>query len=218
MPTRERLLSLGTSRGRKLALHFGDELRHARLAAGLSQASVAAATGLAQQTISRYERGLAPYPDFVQAAIAARVVGLELSVRCYPAPGQLRDAAHIALIQRLLARLGPGIRHRLEAAIRPGDQRAWDVLLIIGAVRVGVIAETRIRDLQALLRREHLKQAEADGRVDHLLLLVSNTRHNRAALAEAGEALTATFPLSPRAVLTSLARGEAPPASGVVIL
>ena len=159
-----------------------------------------------------------PIPDFVQAAIAARLVGLELSVRCYPAPGQLRDAAHIALIQRLLARLGPGIRHRLEAAIRPGDQRAWDVLLIIGAVRVGVIAETRIRDLQALLRREHLKQAEADGRVDHLLLLVSNTRHNRAALAEAGEALTATFPLTPRAVLTSLARGEAPPASGVVIL
>ena len=92
------------------------------------------------------------------------------------------------------------------------------MLLIIGAVRVGVIAETRIRDLQALLRREHLKQAEADGRVDHLLLLVSNTRHNRAALAEAGEALTATFPLTTRAVLTSLARGEAPPASGVVIL
>ena len=179
---------------------------------------MATATSLAQQTISRYERGLAPYPDFVQAAIAARVVGLELAVRCYPAPGQLRDAAHIALIQRLLARLGPGIRHRLEAAIRPGDQRAWDVLLIIGAVRVGVIAETRIRDLQALLRREHLKQAEADDHVDHLLLLVSDTRHNRAALAEAGAALTATFPHSTRAVLTSLARGEAPPGSGVVIL
>lgn len=218
MPTRERLVALGTSRGRRLALQFGDDLRHARLAAGLSQASVAAATGFAQQTVSRYERAVPPYPDFVQSAVTARVVGLELSVRCYPAPGQLRDAAHIALIQRLLARLGPEIRHSLEATIRPGDLRAWDVLLIIGAVRVGVIAETRIRDLQALLRREHLKQAEADGRVDHLLLLVSDTRHNRTALAEAGAVLTATFPLTTRALLTRLARGEEPGASGVVIL
>jgi transcriptional regulator with XRE-family HTH domain len=218
MPTRERLVALGTSRGRRQALQFGDELRHARLAAGLSQAGVAAATGLAQQTISRYERAIPPYPDFVQSAVAARVVGLELSVRCYPAPGQLRDAPHIALIQRLLARLDPRIRHRLEAAIRPGDLRAWDVLLTIGAVRVGVIAETRIRDLQALLRRERLKQAEADVRVDHLLLLVSNTRHNRTALAEAGAALTAAFPLGTRAVLTRLGRGEAPYANGVVIL
>ena len=61
-------------------------------------------------------------------------------------------------------------------------------------------------------------QAEADGRVDHLLLLVSDTRHNRTALAEAGAALTATFPLGTRAVLSRLARGEAPQANGVAIL
>ena len=81
-----------------------------------------------------------------------------------------------------------------------------------------MIAETRIRDLQALLRREHLKQAEADGRVDHLLLLVSNTRHNRTALAEAGALLTATFPLATRAVLDPARARRGARASGVVIL
>jgi transcriptional regulator with XRE-family HTH domain len=202
----------------RLIYELGAELRHARLAAGLSQASVAAAAGVTQGSISRLERAKAPHPDIVEAARIVRLVGLELSVRCYPAPGQLRDAAHVALIGRLLGRLGPGIRHHLEVPIQPGDQRAWDVLLTAGAVRIGVIAETRIRDLQALLRREHLKQAEADSRIEHLLLLVSNTRHNRTALAEACAALSTTFPLAPRAVLASLGRGEAPEGNGVVIL
>ena len=90
------------------------------------------------------------------------------------------------------------------------------MLLTVGQVRIGVIAETRIRDLQALLRREHLKQL--DGNVDRLILLVADTRHNRSALAEAGHALRATFLLGTRAVLARLGRGEAPPASGVVVL
>lgn len=216
MPTRERLSALGTARGLRLVRQLGDELRHARLVAGLSQARVAAAAGVTQGIISRVERGVAPFPDIVEAARVARIVGLELSVRCFPASGQLRDAAHIALIQRLLQRIGAGIRYMLEAPIQPGDQRAWDVLLIVGKTRIGVVAETRIRDLQALLRRENLKQAE--GNVDYLLLLVANTRHNRAALAEAGAALRDSFPLGPRAVLTRLGRGEAPDGNGIVIL
>ena len=216
MPTRERLAALGKARGRRLVNEFADELRRARLAAGPSQASVAHAVDLSQQTISCFERGVAPHPDFVQAARVARIVGLELSVRCFPAPNQLRDAAHVALIQRLLARLGPGISHQLEVPIASGDLRAWDAVLRLGAVRVGVIAETRIRDLQALLRREHQKQA--DSGVDMLLLLTADTRHNRAALTDAEASLRSGFPLGTRAVLTSLGRGQAPDANGVVVL
>jgi transcriptional regulator with XRE-family HTH domain len=200
----------------RLARQFGDELRYARLAAGLSQARVAAAAGVTQGSISRVERGMPPYPDIVEAARVARIVGLDLSVRCYQAPGQLRDAAHIALIRRLLERLGPDVTHSLEAPIQTDDQRAWDVLLIAGGTRIGIAAETRIRDLQALLRRERQKQL--DGGVDRLLLLVADTRHNRAALAEAGASLWASFPLGTRALLTGLGRSEAPDANGIVIL
>ena len=157
-----------------------------------------------------------PYPDIVEAARAARIVGLDLSVRCFPAAGRLRDAAHAALIRRFLARLPRGMGRRLEAPIGPGDPRAWDVLLGVGGVRIGVIAETRIRDLQALLRREHQKQL--DSGVELLLLLVANTKHNRAALAEAGQFLAEVFPLGARPVLTALSRGQAPAANGVIII
>ncbi len=216
MPTRERLSALGTARGLRLVHQLGDELRHARLAAGLSQARVAAAAGVTQGVISRVERGVAPFPDIVEAARIARIVGLELSVRCFPAPGQLRDAVHVALIQRFLARLGPGITYFLEAAIQSNDQRAWDVLLTVGATRIGVIAETRIRDLQALLRREY--QTQHDSGVELLLLLVAESRHNTAALNEAGLLVAESFPLRTRAVMTRLSRGQAPEANGIVIL
>jgi transcriptional regulator with XRE-family HTH domain len=216
MPTREGLSAIGTARGRRLCREFGEEIRHARLAAGLSQASVASAADMSQETISRYELGQAPHPDLLQAARVARMLGLELSVRCFPAAGQLRDVAHVALIRRFLSRLDPRIGRRLEAPVAPGDQRAWDVLVIAHDVRIGVIAETRIRDLQALFRREHLKQV--DGNVQHVLLLVANTKNNRTAIREADGLVNEAFPLSSRAVLGALGRGEAPRANGVVIL
>ncbi len=195
---------------------FAEELRHARLAAGLSQARVAAAAGLSQRTVSRYEAGAPPYPNVLQAARVARIVGLDLWIQCFPAATRLRDAAHIALIRRMLMRLPRIVGRRLEAPVRPGDQRAWDVLLMIGGVHVGVIAETRIRDLQALLRREQRKQL--DGNVDYLVLLVADTKNNRRALDEARPVLTEAFPLGTRAVMAALSRGVAPSANGVAVL
>jgi hypothetical protein len=86
----------------------------------------------------------------------------------------------------------------------------------VGDVRIGVAAETRIRDLQALIRREQAK-ARDDG-VDVLILLASRTRTNRRALAEAGPMLTADFPMDTRGVLKCLRRGHAPPANGIVLV
>jgi transcriptional regulator with XRE-family HTH domain len=216
VPSRETLVNSGTSRGRYIVREFGRELRDARLAAGLSQASVGRAAGMTKSVISRYELGLPPHPDMVQAARVARVVGLDLRVSCYPAPGRLRDAGHARVIGRLLKRIARSIPRQLEAPVRPNDLRAWDVLLVVDGKRIGVIAETRIRDLQALLRREHQKQL--DGSVDLLLLVVADSKHNRAALAEAGELLNESFPLRTRAVLSRLGRGEAPQANGVVVI
>ena len=216
MPTREHLATVGTAHGMALARQLGAELRHARLAAGLSQAAVAAAARLSQGAVSRLEHARTPYPDIVEAARIARMVGLELRIQCFPAAGQLRDAAHIALIRRFLARLPSSVRRQLEAPVRNGDLRAWDLLVQIGPIRIGVIAETRIRDLQLLLRREHRKQL--DGSIDFLLLLVADTRHNRSALQEAGPLVTDSFPLGTRTILSQLSRGEPPRENGVVIL
>jgi transcriptional regulator with XRE-family HTH domain len=177
---------------------------------------VAAAAGISQRTVSRYEAGSPPHPTLVQAARVARVVGLEMRVQLFPAASRLRDAAHVALIRRFLTRLHESIWRRLEAPVRPADQRAWDVLMEMRGVRVGVIAETRIRDLQELLRREHRKQI--DGDVQRLILLVAGTKHNRRVLHEAGSLLTEAFPLGTKTILAALAKGQAPSANGIVIL
>ena len=69
------------------------------------------------------------------------------------------------------------------------DQRAWDAVITTVAQAgdgrprrclIGVEAETRLRDLQALQRRLALKRR--DGGVDRVILLVADTRSNRAIL------------------------------------
>ncbi len=74
----------------------------------------------------------------------------------------------------------------------------------------------RLDDVQALERRTKLKQR--DGDVAIVILLVADTRGNRALLAQHREALRGTFPLDGRAVLASLARGDVPNANGIVNL
>ena len=217
MPTKERLAYLGLRRGQRLVREFAEEVRAARLAAGLSQRTAASAIGLSKSAISRIERGIPPIPDLITAARVAQAVGLDLTVKCYPAGGILRDAGHVALLQRFLENVASSVARTLEAPIRRvGDQRAWDLLLRIGDVRIGVAAETRIRDLQALIRREQAK-ARDDG-VAVLILLVAKTRANRRALAEAGPILTADFAMDTRGVLKCLRRGEAPHANGIVLV
>jgi DNA-binding XRE family transcriptional regulator len=215
MPGRERLAYLGTRRGERLVREFANEIHEARHAAGLSQAAVARAIGVSKATIGRVERGARPLPDMILAARVAQVVGLELTFRCYPAAGRLRDAAHLKLLERLTGRLHPGIGRRFEAPVRPDDQRAWDLLLQIGEQRVGVAAETRIRDVQALLRREFLKLE--DGSVKRLLVVAAATHTNREAVRETS-ILKAALPLGAREALLALHDGKPLKAHGLILI
>ncbi len=96
-----------------------------------------------------------------------------------------------------------------------GDQRAWD-LRLDGPVSIGVEAETRPSDLQALERAIHLKQRDSD--VTRVVLLVSDTERNRALLRMVLPLLRPSFPLSTREVLQALRDGRDPGASGLVVL
>lgn len=217
MPTKERLLDLGTRRGDRLVRELSSSARAAREAAGLSQRDVGDALGVSRAQIGRYERGEPPLLDVRQAARLMRILGRDLVVSIYPAGGPLRDAAHVALLHRFLALLHPRLPRQLEAPLPlPRDQRAWDVLLDFGVVRAGVAVETRLRDWQALLRREQLKAR--DGEVDRLLLVVADSHANRRAIRDAGETLRTALPLDGRALRRALREGRDPGASGVLIL
>jgi transcriptional regulator with XRE-family HTH domain len=210
-----------TDRAERAALRalteLGREVRLARLNHDLSQRTAEEAAGLSQIQWSRLERGQAKAIPLPRLARALAIVGLDLHVRGYPAGAPLRDQAHVDLLERLRTRLGSGARWSTEVAFpNAGDRRAWDALIRIAAVRIGVEAETRVRDAQELQRRLALKQR--DGMVDYLILLLADTRHNRLFLRAAGADLRSRFPVDARTALTRLALPADPGGSSIILL
>ena len=105
---------------------------------------------------------------------------------------------------------------RLVCQPGQGNLRAWDAVVSGPTWRIGIEAETRLRDYQALQRRIALKQR--DGSMGIVLLLVANTRHNRSAIRLLGQATTSSFPLPGHRALQFLTAGANPEASSLVLL
>lgn len=217
MATRQRPVDIGAARGRAIVADLARELRQARLDRGLSQEAVAAAAGLSGARLSRIERGLVATLSIDQASRLLAVVGLELSARAYPAASPTRDAAHAALLGRLRRRLHPALRWRTEVPLPIlGDLRAWDAVIEGGGWWVGVEAETRPRDAQALFRRVGLKAR--DGGTNLVLLALTDSRHNRDFVRSHRDDFAARFPVAGRRALELLAAGATPDGSAVVVL
>ena len=187
---------------------MGSVLRDSRRGAGLSQTTVALRAGTSQAGVSRTERG-ARSATLDDLSVMASVVGLDLVVRLFPGPDPVRDRAHVRLFGRLQAEL-PGLEWLTEVPLPlPGDQRAIDAVVRLGSQRVGFELETRLVDAQALVRRIALKQRDAG--ISSMVLVLADTRANRAALAAAGETLRPTFPLARHEVIASLRAGRQTP-------
>ena len=217
MTSRQRLLSMGTARGERLLRELAGEMHAARIGLGISQREVGAIVGMSTSQISRIERALAPHPDIIQASRLAQVLGLEIWMRSYPSGAPVRDTAHLKLLARLRAVTHPAFDWQLESPIPiPGDLRAFDAVLRVPPVGIGVTAETHLTDIQALLRRERLKMRDA--RLDRLILLAGATLANRRALLVAGPALRAELPLDSRAILRALRSGVDPGGDGILLL
>ena len=217
MASTARRADLGNRRGRQLVVQLGEELREARIGAGLSQRQVAEAAGVSHAQVGRVERGEILTVSLVLVARLLAVVGLRLAARAFPAGPPLRDGAHVALLKRLHAELPAGVRFTTEVPLRSDREgRAWDAGVDLADGTLRVEAETRIRDLQALDRRVALKQRD-DG-VERVILLVSDTKTNRAVIREGKSLLRARYPLSGRAVLRALREGTCPKAGGIVLL
>lgn len=195
---------------------LGTEVRSAREAAGLSQTDVAGAAGLSHAEVSRIERSLAPWLKIVDAAELCAVVGLDLWLRAYPGDDPLRDG-HVALLGRFLAHVDGSLLVRTEVPLpRRGDPRAWDATVADRTGLIGVEAETRLRDGQALERRIALKRR--DGGIDRVVIVVANTRANRSALRAIRPSWRADYPLDTEEILGSIRAGKLPPAGGVSLI
>ena len=193
------------------------DIRSARRAAGLSIRDAAAAVGLDESTFARLERRELQHPTVAHLTLACAAVGLDLGMRAYLVGEPVRDAGQLRLLARLRSCLAPSLPWGTEVPMPShGDLRALDGWTRADGLGIGIEADTRLGDLQALQRRAVLKKRDAQ--LDRLILLVADTRANRLVLDAHRGLLRGTFPLDTRAILRAIRAGHAPTGDGIVIL
>ena len=216
MATRERQRDRGARRARASLVELGRALREARRALGLRQADVARAAGVSRAWVSRIELGQAPEVGIRMLSILLAIVGLDLSLRAYPGASPLRDEGHRQLLERFRRLLPTGAPWSTEVPLPlPGDQRAWDAMTGLWGLRVGIEAEMRPLDLQALERRLELKAR--DGGADRLILVLSDSRANRRLIRLSQPSMRTRFPLQGAAAIGAM-RSAVDPGCNLLVL
>jgi transcriptional regulator with XRE-family HTH domain len=217
MVARERRIDRARRLATRSLLIIGDELRQARIEAALTQEEVRLVAGVSTSEISRIEHGQSAHAAYETLVVLGAALGLDIPLRAFPNGYAVRDAGQLALLARFRASVSAGLRHRTEVPLGiPGDQRAWDEVVDGAGWSLPVEAESRLRDVQGLNRRLMLKSH--DGRVDRILLLVADTRHNRHVLRLYAAEFAAAFPIPGRVALRALRAGLRPEGSSVILI
>lgn len=206
--------------GRKAGQQLGEvlrDLRTARANAGLTQRAVARALGVSRQRVTLWEQGDgAGY--VVHLVRWGAAVGLDISLRAFAGGSPLRDVGQLRVLGRAREAIGGDWKWRTEVSVssHPLDRRAFDAVISRGGVRIGLEVITRLTDAQAQARAALLKQEVAG--LDRLVLVLAQTRWNRAALVAARPTLLPSFPIGPRLVLASLRAGRSPSRNGIFLV
>ena len=217
MGSRTSLLAETQAESRRLEVELGLEIRNARLSSATSQRVAGRRVGMSHAQFGRIERAELDELSIDQAARACAAVGLRLLVKAIPGGDPALDAGQLALLERFRRQLPATIQMRTEVPLPiPGDRRAWDGFIRLDGTNIGIEAEARIRDAQAVERRCALKRR--DGGVEIVILLVADTASNSRMLTLHRDALRSSFPLDTRRVLGALRAGRAPAAGGIVVL
>jgi transcriptional regulator with XRE-family HTH domain len=199
-----------------LLARTADGLANARRANGLSLREVGRRLSVSHALIARAERGDPETLTIELAARLASVLGQELNVSLHPDGEAVRDKGHLALLGRFRSRLAPTVGWRSEVSMPiEGDRRSADALIEVDGVEALVEAETHLADIQLLERGISGKQRDLG--VARVVLLVADTRHNRAVIAGV-PALRERFPIGTGACLSELARGRVPDRDALVVL
>ncbi len=216
--TRETRKERGRRKGDALVRRLIHELRTRRQTRGVSQRALAKEIGWTQSEVSRLESYDLPTVSISRLAQIASVLGLEMSAGLSEFGDAIRDAGQQRTAGRFLRNVAaPPYRVFREVLLpTPGDQRAWDMLLRLEHLRIGVEVETRIRDVQALVRR--VRERERDGGADEIVIVLSDSAHNRQLADQFRDALGQRYSTSPRQILAALRAGRPIPGSGVVLV
>lgn len=193
----------------------------ARLAESVSQNQLAREVGWSASAIGRLETGQRDDIGVVEVAELASVLGLEMSIGLHPLGDPLRDKGQLACARRFDDTLSERWHVTDEMLLPgPGERRAWDKLLRLldesPRYLVGVDIESRVWDVQLIVRRT--RQRERDGRVDHILIVLADTAHNRRIAQTLRESLGKEYATHPRTILRQLRVGKRLTGSGVILV
>jgi transcriptional regulator with XRE-family HTH domain len=197
------------------------ELQIAREDSNVSLAQLASETGSSASALSRLERLELEDVGVVRLSEIASALGYEISLGLHPVGDPLRDRAQLAIGRRFDAVLGPAWKVLNEVLLsEPGDRRSWDkVVQLVGPeppYAIGADIESRIRDVQALVRRT--RERESDRRVQAILLVLADSTTNRRLIGQLVENLGDAYRSPMRELRQSLKRGEPLPGSGVILV
>ena len=197
------------------------ELRTARLVAGLSQTALARELDLDPSNVWRLEADRLGDIGVVRLAEIASLLGFEISLGLHPVGDPIRDKGQLACAQRFDQMLSARWRVTDETLLPgAGEQRAWDKLLrLIGETPrclVGADIESRVWDVQAIVRRTRAR--ERDGQVDHILIVLADTAHNRRVIDDLRRSLGEAYFSPPRTILRQLRAGERLLGNGVILV
>jgi transcriptional regulator with XRE-family HTH domain len=200
----------GIRRARDQAERAAVEIRLARATSGLSRRAAAARAGVSCDTERRVEFG-DPHVGVDALCAVGTAVGLDIVIRAYPSrPSSLRDSGQLAL-----ARLVCDEAHAVWNAVLEvpaGDHgEATDIGLFGSQEILATEIERLMLDFQAQYRRGARKRDELARRHDRpvrFVLIVEDTRRNRAALAEHETFIRHSLPAGSREVLKALRTGQ----------
>lgn len=207
----------GADRARDQARKLGEALRLARAISGLARAAASERAGLARSTWERIEAG-SPAVTLAALVAATDAVGLDLVCQTYAGRRpSLRDSGQLAIAQLLAAQSNPAWRVTMEETAGDHgeaiDQVFWSSTEIVAAE-----IERSILDWQGQFRRAALKRdwlAARHSRAVRLVLVLEDTRRNRAAMAPWEPIVTKSLPLRSRAILAAIRSGRPLGADGL---
>jgi transcriptional regulator with XRE-family HTH domain len=217
MPLKERSTDRGTRRGAAIVVELGRELRLARLQHGLSQEALGHAIGMSDTQVGRIERGEVPGASVVCLTRLLSVAGLELSARVSDRRSAARQGA-TGIAQTVSEdRLRPPSRGGRKSQSAPSATFGPGTRYSVSArIEMGIEAETRLTDLQAVQRRITLKCRDRE--VGQAVLLLAGTRTNRVMIRTFETSIRNAFPIPGRVALRALREGQLSSGSALILV
>ena len=210
----------GTRRALDLRRQVGEEIRHAREDAGLSQRRLAASAGLSSSTLHGVELGRHD-PTIETLARLGAALGMDLGIRLFPGTGPpIRDHIQTAMVGALLDLLHPTWRPTPEVAIHRPARGVID--LVLEGAELPLVACEAHSELRRLEQQVRWSRAKAEALADERgvpvgrLLLLRSTARTRAIAAGYHEFLAVAYPIGHERALAALRHGTPGPGDAIV--